>query len=99
MVENLAQTYAVMYTMLMKTLSTTDLRANLSASLDQVNDDHTPIIVTRAKGKPAVLISLEDFAALEETAYLLRSPKNASRLRSAIAELEDGGGQPKTLAE
>jgi antitoxin YefM len=45
------------------------------------------------------MLSLEDFRALEETAYLLRVPKNARRLLESIAELERGGGKARKLAE
>jgi len=53
----------------MDTISYSSFRANLATTLDRVNDNHKPIIVTRQKGKPAVVISLEDFQAYEETAY------------------------------
>jgi len=46
-----------------------------------------------------VVISLEDYQALEETAYLLRSPKNARRLLESIAELEAGEGMERELLE
>ena len=75
----------------MRTTSYSDLRRNLAAMLDSVVDDHTPLIITRDRGKPAaVLISLEDFASYEETRHLLRSPRNADRLLEA-AEALDGG--------
>jgi antitoxin YefM len=80
----------------MKTLSSTDLRANLSAVMDRVNDDHEPVIVTRAKGKPVVMVSLEDWASMDETAYLLASPVNRSALMAALA---DGDAVIKTLAD
>jgi antitoxin YefM len=83
----------------MKTLSSTDLRSNLSAVMDQVNDDHEPVIVTRAKGRPVVIISLEDYDSMDETAYLLSSPNNARRLREAIAELNAGKGIVRDLIE
>ena len=83
----------------MKTTSSTDLRANLSTMMDKVNDDHEPLIITRAKGRPAVLMSLEDYAAIEETVYLLSSPKNAQRLRDAIASLDKGQGVERTLVD
>jgi antitoxin YefM len=83
----------------MKTTSSTELRSNLSATMDMVNDDHEPIIVTRAKGRPAVLMSLEDYAAIEETVYLLSNPKNAARLLAATAALEEGLGEEHELAE
>ena len=65
--------YAIPYTRLMKTLSSTALRANLSSVMDQVNDDHEPVIVTRTKGKPVVMVSLEDWASMDETTYLCRA--------------------------
>ena len=85
--------YAIAY-ILMKTLSSTELRA-----MDQVNDDHEPVIVTRAKGKPVVMVSLEDWASMDETAYLLSSPANARRLMRAVEELRAGKGVPRDLIE
>lgn len=83
----------------MRTLSSTALRQNLSAVMDQVNDDHEPVIVTRAGGKPVVLLSLEDYDAMDETAYLLSSPANKAALLAAIAEAHDGLTVTKTLDE
>ncbi|SEK95615.1 antitoxin YefM [Roseovarius azorensis] len=70
----------------MKHTTSTDLRKNLSAMMDRVNDDHEPVIVTRAKGKPVVMISLEDYQAMDETAYLLATPANRAALMAAISE-------------
>ncbi|MES2434312.1 MAG: type II toxin-antitoxin system Phd/YefM family antitoxin [Pseudomonadota bacterium] len=81
----------------MKTLSSTDLRANLSAVMDRVNDDHEPIIVTRAKGRPVVMVSLEDWASMDETTYLLVSPANKAALMAALAEAGAGQGVVKTI--
>lgn len=84
----------------MRTTSYSDLRKNLAAVIDQVSADHEPIIITRDRGRPpAVLMSLEDFASYEETRYLLESPANAARLRTAIESLEHGGGKERKLAE
>lgn len=83
----------------MKTLSSTELRANLSSVMDRVNDDHEPVIVTRAKGKPVVMVSLEDWASMDETTYLLASPENARRLRESIRELNEGKGVARDLIE
>jgi len=84
----------------MRTTSYSDLRKNLAAMIDRVNDDHEPVIITRDKGKPsAVLMSLEDFAAFEETRYLLRSPANADRLLAAVTQLDQGLGSERQLAE
>lgn len=84
----------------MRTTSYSDLRKNLAATLDRVTEDHEPVVVTRERGKPAaVLMSLEDFASYEETAYLLKSPQNAERLRKAIGALDAGEGNERALAE
>ena len=77
----------------------TTARDNLSEMMERVCTEHEPIIITR-ESKPAVVImSLEDYQALEETSYLLRSPNNAQRLLESIAELEAGGGKAKELIE
>ena len=91
--------YAILYIAPMKTLSSTAVRANLSAIMDQVNDDHEPVIVTRAKGKPVVMVSLEDWASMDETTYLLSSPENARRLRESIRQLNEGKGVVRDLIE
>ncbi len=82
----------------MDTITYTSARARLSETMKKVCDDHAPVIITRKSAKPVVMLSLEDFHALEETVYLLRSPKNASRLLESIAELKAGKGLEKELA-
>ena len=74
-------------------------RANLASTMDRVCNDHEPLIITRNGEKAVVMLSLEDYKALEETAYLLRSPANARRLLSSIAQLNAGKGTPRELAE
>ncbi|MEJ2445382.1 MAG: type II toxin-antitoxin system prevent-host-death family antitoxin [Exilibacterium sp.] len=83
----------------MDTISYSAFRTHLASTLDRVNDDHKPILITRQNGKPAVVMSLEDFQAYEETAYLMASPKNAERLNQAIAEVEAGYTVQKGLIE
>ncbi len=84
----------------MRTTFYSDLRKNLAATLDAVNADHDPVATPRDKGKPAaVLMSLKDFAAYEETRYLLQSPANAERLRAAVAALDQGRGSERPLSE
>lgn len=84
----------------MRATTYTDFRRNLSATIDGVADDHEPVLITRSGGKPAaVLMSLEDFAAFEETRYLLSSPKNAKRLLKAVEELDAGKGVEQALIE
>lgn len=67
--------------------------------LDAVVDDREEVVITRAGHEPAVIVSLEDYESLKETAYLLRSPVNARRLLASIARLEAGQGTPRALAE
>ena len=82
----------------MRTTSYSELRKNLARTLDQVTADRELVIITRDRGKPAaVLISLEEFASLEETQHLLRSPANAARLQESLAEFEAGGGTERKL--
>lgn len=83
----------------MDAITYTAARASLADTMDRVCDDHEPIIITRNGQQAVVMISLDDYNALEETAYLLRSPKNARRLLEAIAELEEGKGKERRLAE
>jgi antitoxin YefM len=83
----------------MDSISYTAARANLAKTMDQVCESHDPVIITRSGQEPVVMLSLEDFNSLEETAYLLRSPKNARRLLEAIADLERGQGTERELAE
>jgi antitoxin YefM len=71
----------------------------LAAIMEQVCSDHVPTIITRDTQPSVVMISLEDYQSLEETAYLLRSPNNAQKLMSAIEQLENGQGVEKELLE
>ncbi len=83
----------------MKAISYSNARGDLAQTREKVCDDHTPVIITRRNERSVVMMSLEDYEALEETAYLLRSPKNARRLLESIAELGSGGGQERVLSE
>ncbi|WNB74733.1 type II toxin-antitoxin system Phd/YefM family antitoxin [Methylomonas koyamae] len=83
----------------MDAISYSAARANLAKTMDKVCADHAPIIITRKSESPVVMLSLEDYQAMEETAYLLRSPANARRLLESIAELESGQGSERELSE
>ena len=83
----------------MKALSYTALRNTLAKTMEKVCNDHEPIIITRKSEGAVVMLSLEDYESLEETTYLLRSPKNLKRLVESIAQLEQGKGQEKELLE
>jgi antitoxin YefM len=83
----------------MDAITYSSARANLASTMDRVCNDHEPLIITRNGEKAVVMLSLEDYKALEETAYLLRSPANARRLLNSIAQLNAGKGTPQELAE
>lgn len=83
----------------MKTMTYTAARENLAATMQQVCDDHDPVIVTRRRDQAVVMMSIDDYTALEETAYLLRSPKNARRLHDAVDQLRSGKGEERELPE
>lgn len=81
----------------MDTITYSSARANLAKTMDRVCHDHEPIIITRSGEQSVVMLSLDDFKALEETAYLLRSPANAKRLLGAIEQLAHGKGREREL--
>ncbi|WP_103670065.1 type II toxin-antitoxin system Phd/YefM family antitoxin [Pseudanabaena sp. BC1403] len=83
----------------MNAVTYTYVRNNLAKTLEKVCDDHDPVIVTRQNQNSVVIMSLEDYESLTETAYLLRSPKNAQRLIRSIADLESGKGKQRELVE
>ena len=74
-------------------------RANLASTMDRVCNDHEALIITRNGAQSVVMLSLEDFQALEETAYLLRSPANAKRLLTAAAQLVASKGTERELSQ
>ena len=83
----------------MDAITYTTARQNLAKTMEKVCQDHSPIIITRKKNDSVVIMSLEDYTALEETAFLLRSPKNTRRLIESIVQLGDGKGTERDLAE
>jgi len=82
-----------------QTSTYTYIRQNLAMIMDNVTNNHTPIVVTRQKKDPVVIVSLDDFKSMEETAYLMQSSNNAQRLNEAIKELENGFGIKRELIE
>jgi antitoxin YefM len=79
----------------MKAITYTNARQNLADTMMKVCESHTPMIITRRKEESVVIMSLDDYEALEETSYLLRSPKNAKRLLESIEQLEAGRGRKR----
>ena len=83
----------------MDAMTYTTARANLASTMNRVCDDHEALIITRNGEQAVVMLSLEDYNALEETAYLLRTPTNAKRLLSAVTQLNTGKGVARKLAK
>jgi antitoxin YefM len=83
----------------MKAITYTAARQNLAKTMEKVCKDHAPVIVTRKTTNSVVIMSLEDYEALEETAYLLRSPKNTRRLIASVVQLEEGQGSERELLD
>lgn len=68
----------------------TEAREKLASTMDSVCDSHEPVIITRRKAEAVVMMSLADYNSITETAYLLRTPNNADRLRRSIQQAESG---------
>jgi len=84
---------------MMRTMTYSESRAKYAETLNAVVDDREEVIITRAGHDPVVMVSLDDYEALKEAAYLLRSPTNARRLLDSIDRLEAGEGVERDLAE
>lgn len=82
----------------MDAMTYSTLRANLASTMDRVCNDHEVLIITRNGDQAVVMLSLEDYKTLEETAYLLRTPTNAKRLLSAATQLNADQGTARELA-
>ena len=83
----------------MNAITYTSARENLAKTMQKVCDDHDPVIITRRNNKAVIMLSLEDYDALNETAYLLQNPANAKRLMESIHDLERGNGSERELIE
>lgn len=83
----------------MMTMSYSESRKRYAEVLDKVTQDREEIVITRSGHEPVVMLSLDDFESLKETAYLMRSPANARRLLGAMGRLEAGEGEAHDLLE
>ena len=82
--------HRMLYTFRMKVTTYTDLRRNLAAHLDRVSEDHEPLLVTRTNGAHAIVLSLDDYNALNATEHLLSSKANADWLRKSVEQMRRG---------
>ncbi len=83
----------------MKALTYTAAREQLAATMDWVCEESAPVVITRNRDQAVVMMSLKEYEAVEETAYLLRSPRNALRILESIQELEAGKGRVRSALE
>ena len=83
----------------MNAITYTQAREGLADTISKVCDDHDPVIITKRRDTAVVMISLEDYESLKETAYLMRSPANARRLLDAMERLEAGRGVAHDLVK
>jgi antitoxin YefM len=81
----------------MNVLTYSEARAGFKQAMDDVCRDHAPMLITRQGGEHVVMVSLEDFSAMQETLYLLSSPKNAERLARSVAQINARKGTPRKL--
>ncbi len=81
----------------MDAVSYTEAKTHLAETMEKVCANHLPVIITRENAPAVVMLSLEDYQALVETNYLLKSPANAKRLLQAITDLNAGKGQEHDL--
>lgn len=81
----------------MRAITYTAAREGLATVMDEVCRDRAPLIITRNRDQSVVMMSLDEYEKLEETAHLLRSPENAQRVLTAIHSLESGMGKPRKL--
>lgn len=83
----------------MRAISYSEARQDLSETMIQTVEERSPVLITRQNGESCLLMSLEEYNSLEETAYLLRSPKNARRLIDSVDSLKNGNGVERDIIE
>jgi antitoxin YefM len=83
----------------MRMLNFSETRQKLKYVMDRVVRDHVPVVVARKSGESVVIVSLADWNAQEETAYLLSHKANAERLGEAVRELDAAKGSVRKLTE
>jgi len=83
----------------MTAITYTAARENLASTMDRVCTDHAPVIITRNRDQAVVMLSLDDYESLQETAYLLRSPANTKRLLASMESLNSGKTHRKNIKD
>jgi antitoxin YefM len=85
------------YPVHVKSITYSAARENLACTIYRVCEDHAPVVITKNRDQSVVMLSLQEYESLQETAYLLRSPANAKRLIDAVDALKRGKGIKRKL--
>ncbi len=80
----------------MTAIAATEARRTIFHLIEQVQENREAVEITSKRGS-VVLMSMEEYQALQETAYLLRSPANAKRLQESLAQARKGKAKPRKL--
>ncbi|MFA7184932.1 MAG: type II toxin-antitoxin system prevent-host-death family antitoxin, partial [Victivallales bacterium] len=83
----------------MNAITYSNVRSNLAATIDRVCQDHAPVIITKKSSSSVVMVSLDDYEAMQETAYLMQSPENARRLLKSLENARNNKGVSKSLKD
>ena len=83
----------------MNAVTYSDLRKNLKSYMDKVYNNHEPLIITRKKSKNVVMVSIDEYNSIMETAYLMASEKNAEHIRKSLKELNEGKFKKRKLID
>ena len=75
----------------------TNARASLASLMDEVTKNKEVVIIQRRGSEDVAMINADELAGILETAHLLRSPKNAKRLLSALERVRKGTGSAQTI--
>lgn len=81
----------------MEVITYTDARSSLKDVMDRVIHDRVEVVVTRKNREAVVMISLDEFNAIQETLHLQKSSENARRLQASIAQLNAGQGSERDI--
>ncbi|MDD5698115.1 MAG: type II toxin-antitoxin system prevent-host-death family antitoxin [Victivallaceae bacterium] len=83
----------------MNAITYSNVRSNLAATIDRVCQDHAPVIITKKSSRSVVMVSLDDYEAMQEAAYLMQSPENARRLLKSLENARNNKGVSKSLKD
>lgn len=83
----------------MNAITYSSARSNLAATINNVCHDHAPVIITKKSSESVVMISLDDYEAMQETAYLMQCPENARRLLKSLKNAKNNKGVSKSLKD